>query len=138
MYKRIILSLSLAHGFAPKALTVARNLCAEGGEIVAVHVYEMPSGSVKAFLDEELVRQAYAEAKQRLHDKVGNEGDVQAVMLTGHSARAIMDYADETQADLIIVGSHMPGLSDYFLGSTASRIVRHAGCDVHVLRHPEE
>ncbi len=135
MYKRIILSLSLAHGFAPKALTLARKLCEEEGEIVAVHVYETPSGSVNAYLDEDVVAKAYADAEQRLAERVTGEFGVQAEMLKGHSARAIMDYAQDTDADLIIVGSHKPGLSDYFLGSTASRIVRHATCDVHVLRH---
>jgi len=36
--------------------------------------------------------------------------------------------------DLIIVGSHKPGLQDYLLGSTAARVVRHAMCSVLVGR----
>ncbi|MET0093936.1 MAG: universal stress protein [Sedimenticola sp.] len=31
-------------------------------------------------------------------------------------------------------GAHRPGLSDFFLGSTAARIMRYANCSVHVLR----
>ena len=36
--------------------------------------------------------------------------------------------------DLIIVASHRPGLQDYFLGSTAAKVVRHAKCSVLVIR----
>ncbi|WP_216825425.1 universal stress protein [Kiloniella sp. EL199] len=88
-----------------------------------------------AFLDEDVVAKAYAAAEDRLAERVAGEEGVQAKMLKGHSAQAIMDYAKDIDADLVIVGSHKPGLSDYFLGSTASRIVRHACCNVHVLRH---
>lgn len=134
MYKKIILALALDHGFSASALAVARRLCDEGGEISAVHVYEQPSGSVSTYLDEGVVAAGYADAKRRLEDRVANDPDVKPVLLKGHSGRTIADYAEEIGADLIIAGSHKPGLRDYFLGSTAARIVRHAGCAVHVLR----
>lgn len=136
-YKRIILSLSLVHGFAPKALSVARALRAEGGEIIAVHVCEAPHESVKSFLDKDATDHAFQEAKKNLSDKFRGADDVETVVLSGHASRTLVDYAERAEADLVIVGSHMPGLSDYFLGSTASRVVRHASCDVHVLRHPD-
>jgi len=55
-------------------------------------------------------------------------------MLTGNAGRAITDYAEKIGADCIIAGSHKPSLQDYFLGSTAARIMRYAPCSVHVLR----
>jgi nucleotide-binding universal stress UspA family protein len=55
-------------------------------------------------------------------------------MLKGHIGRTIADYAAEAAVDCIVIGSHRPGLTDYFLGSTAARVVRHAPCAVHVLR----
>ena len=36
--------------------------------------------------------------------------------------------------ECIVMGSHKPGFSDYLLGSTAARVVRHAPCAVHVYR----
>ena len=39
-------------------------------------------------------------------------------------------------ADLIVVGSHRPGMATYLLGSNASTIVRHAECSVLVVRLP--
>ncbi len=59
---------------------------------------------------------------------------VDAKIIEGHSARTIIDYADTNKVDCIVIGSHRPDLRDYFLGSTASRVVRHAKCAVHVYR----
>lgn len=46
----------------------------------------------------------------------------------------ILAYADKVGADLIVIGSHKPGVADYLLGSNASRVVRHAPCSVFVVR----
>ena len=134
MYNKIIVGLALDHGISQTALDVARALRAEGGEIIAVHVYEPPNSSVRAYLDEELVEGAQKTARERLAEKVSGEPDVKAEMLMGHSGRAITDYAAKVGADCIVVGSHKPELADFLLGSTAARVVRHAPCAVHVLR----
>lgn len=134
MYNKIILALSLEHGYSARALEIARGLRAEGGVIQAVHVYEQPSGNVGAYLDEKVLAKAYNEARDRLKARVSSASDVEPMMLKGHSGTTIAEYAASSGADLIIVGSHKPGLRDYFLGSTAARIVRHAPCSVHVLR----
>ena len=52
----------------------------------------------------------------------------------GHSYRTILTVADEIEADLIVIASHRPGLEDYFLGSVAAKVVRHAKCSVLVMR----
>ena len=46
----------------------------------------------------------------------------------------ILEYAKKIEADLIVIASHRPDLLDYFLGSTAARVVRHAECAVLVDR----
>ena len=134
MYDKIILALSLEHGIAKQALETARRLGGENAEIIAVHVYEPPSGSVSTYLDEDLVRKAYDDAKRALVARFDNAANVTPVILKGHSSRSITEYAANVDANAIIVGSHMPGLRDYFLGTTAARIVRHASCAVVVLR----
>ncbi|MGL5953521.1 Universal stress protein F [Providencia rustigianii] len=52
----------------------------------------------------------------------------------GSAKDEILDYAQEINADLIVVGSHHPSTSTYLLGSTASAIVRHAKTSVFVVR----
>lgn len=134
MYHKIIIALSLEHGFAGQALETARCLGGKSAEIIAVHVYEPPSGSVSTYLDEDLVQKAYDDAKHALEARFENAPDVKPVILKGHSSRTITGYATKINANAIIVGSHKPGLRDYFLGTTAARIVRHAPCAVFVLR----
>jgi len=134
MYHKILVPMALDHGISPQTLAVARALLADGGEIIALHVYEAPQGSVSAYLDEEVVKSGYEAARRRLEEKVGGAAGVTPVIRKGHTARTIIDFAEETGADCIVIGSHRPGLSDYLLGSTAARVVRHAGCAVHVQR----
>jgi len=134
MYKRILVPMALDHGLSPETLEIARALLQEGGEVVALHVYETPSGAVGAYLDEEMVRAGFEMARTRMAEKLAEHPGVQAVLKKGHSYRTIVDYSTEIKADCIVIGSHKPGLRDYFLGSTAARVVRHAPCAVHVTR----
>ena len=134
MYQKIILSLALDHGISQKAIQTARTLLAEGGQIIAVHVYEQLQGSASACVSDEAAAIGLQNTKELLALRVGDATDLEAVLLKGHSGRTITEYAEEISADCIIIGSHKPGLRDYFLGSTAARIVRHAPCSVHVLR----
>ncbi|TBX29450.1 universal stress protein [Nioella sediminis] len=134
MYKKIIVSLALDQGFGPTALELARKLKDEGGEIIALHVFEQLHGSVRAYVPDEVVRQALDKVRAGLAERIGDADDVTPVIIKGHSGRDVTDYAAKEGADLIIVGSHKPGIGDYLLGSTSARIVRHAPCAVHVLR----
>lgn len=99
-----------------------------------MHVYEAPSGTVSTYLDAETVNKAWNDAHQRLSDRLKDAPDVTPVMLKGHSSRTLVEHAADIGADLIIAGSHKPGLSDYFLGTTAARLARHAPCTVMILR----
>lgn len=134
MYKKVLVPMALDHGLSPQTLEVAKALCAEGGEIIALHVHEAPQESVSAYLDEETVKAGFARAKDLMSEKLSGIHNVTPEIVTGHSARTIIDYANEKDVDCIVIGSHKPGLSDYFLGSTSSRVVRHANCSVHVRR----
>ena len=134
MYNKIIVSLALDQGFGPRALELARKLKEDGGEIVALHVFEPLHGSVSAYVSDDAVKQAMDKVRAGLAERIGDAADVTPVIIKGHSGRSVTDYAQKEGADLIIVGSHKPGIGDYLLGSTSARIVRHAPCAVHVLR----
>jgi nucleotide-binding universal stress UspA family protein len=48
---------------------------------------------------------------------------------------AILDFAKDWKADLIVVGSHgRRGLTRFMLGSVAESIARHAHCSVWIVR----
>lgn len=134
MYAKILVAMSLEHGLGPTALQVARKLLTDGGSITALHVHEAVQDSVRAYLDEAVIKKARAESRERLDERVASEGDVTGVTLIGHPAQTILAYAKENDFDCIIIGSHKPGLEDLLLGSTSARVVRHATCAVHVIR----
>lgn len=135
MYRKILVPMALDHGISHQTLAVARTLSHPGAQIIALHVHEASQGSVGAYIDKETVQAGYDYVQSILNEKVAGLDEVTPVMVTGHSARAIIDYAGKNDIDCIVVGSHKPGLSDYFLGSTAARVVRHANCAVHVHRN---
>ncbi len=135
MYQKILVPMALNHGISPQTLAIAKLLSSnERGEIIAIHVYEAPPSSVGVFLDEKVAKDEYESVKRRLHEKLAGSKDIKAELVKGHTYRTIVDYASDNEIDCIVMGSHKPGLSDYLLGSTAARVVRHAPCAVHVHR----
>ena len=60
--------------------------------------------------------------------------EVEVEVRVGHPYKTILEVADEKSAELIIVASHQPELQNFFLGSTAAKVVRHATCSVLVVR----
>ncbi|MEL6205405.1 MAG: universal stress protein [Pseudomonadota bacterium] len=135
MYDKIIVALSLEHGISDLALSAARRLVKEGGSITATHVHEPPNSSILVYLDEDVVEKSHERAKAKLAERVKDDPDIATVLLEGQSAGwTITEYANSHGADCIVIGSHKPGVKDFFLGSTAARVVRHAHCSVHVLR----
>lgn len=134
MYNKIIVALALDHGISETAMAKAKLLLNPGGQIIALHIHEIPSGMAGAYLAPEDIERARATAEAQLKDRIKNVPGAKSVLVNGHTGRAITDYAKSEGADCIIMGSHKPGLSDYLLGSTAARIVRHAHCTVVVLR----
>ncbi|MGH1416762.1 MAG: universal stress protein [Pelagimonas sp.] len=134
MYDKILVAMALDHGVSPSTLEIARALCNPGGQIIAVHVHEPVQGSVGAYLDDEVVQSGVAQARQILVDKTAHLDGVKTVLVQGHIYRTLIDYSAQNDIGCIVIGSHKPGLSDYLLGSTAARVVRHAPCAVHVYR----
>ena len=64
---------------------------------------------------------------------------VSSKVLLGPPAHRIADYAEEAQADLIVIPSHgRSGVTRFFLGSVTEKVLRMASCQVLVLRVGEE
>ncbi len=64
-------------------------------------------------------------------------GTVKTAIRMGSVYNEVLAEAKHIHADLIVVGSHRPGMASYLLGSNASTIVRHAECSVLVVRTPK-
>ena len=134
MYQKILVPMALNHGISPQTLEIARALLSTGGSIVALHVFEVPKGSVSAYIGEDVIQQGFDKATEILREKTSHLDSVSTDIIRGEAHRQIIDYAIENGFECIVIGSHKPGISDYFIGSTAARVVRHAPCAVHVHR----
>ncbi len=135
MYEHILITVAPDH--APGsgvAVDIAECLRKEGGRITALTVIEDIPPYVAQYLPAGQIEKNRAEAEVSLKAELGGVKGLKAVAVIGQAAASILDYAEVHGVDCIIIASHRPGLSDYFLGSTASRVVRHALCSVHVVR----
>jgi len=135
MYNNILVAIALDHSpNTNKAIEVARRLAGEGATITALNVMEEIPSYVANQIPEDLLSNRRQEAEAALKAELGGVTDVKPVVIGGHAGRTIVDYAANGDFDCVVISSHRPGLQDYFLGSTAQRVVRHAACAVHVLR----
>jgi len=135
MYKNILVPVALDHEHSTTAaMAVAKGLRSEGGKITLLSVVEAVPGYVVSYLPEGQMEKNRHEVEDSLKADVGDDQGVESVVITGHPGGSIVDYAKENDIDLIIIASHKPGLQDFFLGSTAARVVRYSQCAVHVLR----
>jgi nucleotide-binding universal stress UspA family protein len=80
---------------------------------------------------------AHRAALETLRDQHLNDVDVEIAVLADHApAKAICEYAEANDVDLIVVGSHgRGGVERWLIGSVAERVVRHATTNVYVARH---
>ncbi|MBS8227154.1 universal stress protein [Vannielia litorea] len=135
MYSTILVPIAFEEARdSNAALELAEALLAPGGTITALHVVEEVPNYASTYVDEALMTEARKSVEEALTAKLGTHATVTPRVVTGHSGRTILEEAESMGADLIVIASHRPGLQDYFLGSTAARVVRHAKCCVHVIR----
>lgn len=136
MYKNILVPIDLTQAEKGAAmLAVAAKLADAGAKITAINVLEDLPGYVRAELPAGLVEKNLKSAQEEMAKLVKDSGVAASVQISvGNPSREILDHAGKIGADLIIIASHRPGMQDYFLGSTAARVVRHATCSVLVTR----
>ncbi len=135
MYKNILVPIALDHERENKpTFHLAHKLLDKNGKITALHVLEHIPGYAEHYLPADQLEKRRIEAEAELAKEIADQKEVELVLINGHSGRSIVDYAESNNVDCIIMASHRPGLQDYFLGSTAARVVRHANCAVHVVR----
>ncbi len=135
MYSHILVPIAFDHDRDSKeALSIARALAADGATITALHVMEEVPAYVAQYLPEGRLEENRSELQAKLNADLGGLKGVNPVVVSGHPGHSIIEYAADHDADCIVVASHKPGIQDYFLGSTAARVVRHAPCAVHVCR----
>jgi nucleotide-binding universal stress UspA family protein len=144
LFRRILCPIDLTRA-SERTLDMALSLAEETlARVTLLHVVEGFLGESgpelyrpvpeTAGLRSQLVDEARAQlqrAAQRVHGFCTVTERVEA----GSAWRQILSVADETYADLIVMGVHAQGaVGRLFFGSTANQVVRHASCPVLTVR----
>jgi len=93
-------------------------------------------------IDERSMSQEHLEEARRNLERIALEQvptDVQvdAEVLSGDAVEAVIAYARDVNADLVVMATHgRSGLSHMLMGSVAEQIVRKAPCPVLTLKQP--
>lgn len=136
MYSNILVAVDLTHGeIGGRLLELARLLGGGKASITLFSVVQPLPSYIGMQATENAVETHRKEVEQRLSElAAGAGGSVETRTGLGSPAGEILAEAKRMGADAILVGSHQPGISDYLIGSTAARVVRHAPCTVVVDR----
>lgn len=143
MFKRILVPLdgsTFAESVLPQAEMLAR--CG-GAEIELLRVTVHPSTFVYV-PDPAALAELYDSDRSHCEDylremsnRVAQRSGLRVVtaVLEGTVADAILDYAEETNADLVVMSTHgRTGMERWLLGSVAERVVRGAKVPVMLIR----
>lgn len=135
-----VLALTDGSPISRNALKYAVEICNQlGAELHLLTVIEKAPSYVTAQVGKEYFEQAEA----ALREEVGScSGYCETSGLSCHGEvrsgivfEEIITYAEEVDADLIVMSTHgRSGLSHVLLGSMAEKVVRHAPCPVMTIR----
>jgi nucleotide-binding universal stress UspA family protein len=139
MYKEILLAVDLEDESSwTKALPVALEYARAFGSRLHVITVVPEFGQVRQFFPSGYEEQLKASVRKSLHDftatNIPGEVPVGHILAHGTIYEEINRAARAVDADLIIMASHRPALSDYLLGPNAARVVRHSDRSVLVVR----
>ena len=140
MFKTILVPVDLGEVEAAKpAIDKAVELAgSSGGALRLIYVRAIVPVTYMEFMPPAFDQEQQGTAEDKLADVAAGVAlpaeRVSAVVRLGSVYAEVLDEAEKTGTDLIVVGSHRPTMATYLLGSNASTIVRHARCSVLVVR----
>ena len=135
MFRNILIPVAMDHEpDLDSLIALARRLQDDPGKVTLVGVTEDVPGYVAEYVTIRPDTRLQNKIRNQLEKMISGYDGINIAVMSGKPGVAIAELAEQIGADLIIIGSHRPGVQDYFLGSTASRVVRRAPCAVLVTR----
>jgi nucleotide-binding universal stress UspA family protein len=140
MFKTILVPVDISdEAAASPAIEYARQFAkAAGGSLRLINVRSLLPVSFMEFIPPDFDEKMQKDSEAALMSIASGidlpKGKVSSIVRLGAVYPEVLAEAEACKADLIVVGSHRPGMASFFLGSNASTIVRHATCSVLVVR----
>lgn len=142
-FRKIVVGVDHSAVSVP-CIELAANLVNERGTIECLHVWEEPSWLVRAGGgdDADIASNVVGHSHQREVDrmeafvaKLSGPATIEPRLRRGHPAAEILDALDESEADLVVVGSHRRSGYEHLVGTVADRVLRHAKVPVVLVPH---
>jgi len=118
---------------------------AVGASIHALYVIDLPGTPRTVYVreDEEEMRDRYEEYGEEVTTEISeaaadNGVEVETVIKSGSIREEIVDYAEENDIDLIVMGTAYRGALGAVLGGTAEKVVRTSTVPVTTVRQLNE
>ena len=147
--KKIAFSTDFSEN-ANQAFDLAFDLAKKyGARLLLVHVVPplvFPSPIMEEFISEQtnypfieqVIQRSIEQMESSYVQRMGDYSNFQVRVLSGHPASEILNFIDQEQVDLVVMGTHgFTGLAHFFLGSTAEKVVRRANCSVLTVYQPK-
>lgn len=141
MYKSILLPIDLNEQSSwVKSIPVAIDMAKTYGASILVMTVIPDYGKsiVGSYFPSDFSSKALSETTEALEklvvEKFPSDVKVSSVAKHGTVYKEVLDVADTSDTDLIVLTSHRPERRDYLLGPNAAKVVRHANQSVFVVR----
>ena len=143
MYKHILIPVDLADPELAKPALATAVMMAElsGGTIRLMNVLPLTPVMLAEYVPPDFEAQQRKSAEEALAIVAKETGlepaRVSSIVRQGGIYQEILEEANATRSDLIVMTSHRPqrpAMRTYFLGSNAGHVVRYAKCSVLVVR----
>lgn len=140
-YQHVLAAVDFSAGSAE--VPALATMIAPQAQIEALLIFDsnQEAHMYKAGMDEALLTQyrekALTKAKHQLEDLISQQSkyNINSVIRAGYPPEAICAYANESKADLIVIGKHNRNqIEQWLLGSVTKAVVYSADCDV-LLNH---
>ena len=141
MYKKILLPIDLGdiknqRKAVNTAVGFAKTYSSTLHIMTVVPDYGM--SIVGTYFPEDHEKTMLSDAKKSLNAFVAKSipEDIRKKQIVAHGTiyNELLEYANKSKMNLIIMSSHRPELKDYLVGPNAARIVRHAKCSTMIVR----
>ncbi len=137
MTKSIMVPIDLAHTETlQKSIDIAGKLAkADNANLTFVGLTESAASSVAHNPEEfDAKLKEFASKISKNIDHPVSAKSIVDVDVPADIGAVLIGTAKDLDADLIVMGSHAPGVLEYFLSSNAGYVASHAQCSVYVVR----
>lgn len=143
MFSKILVSLDISKtdSWKRKTLMTAVSLANQyQSELIVLSVIDvdirggwLQGGEGEQYLEKHC-RMRRRQLEHFCSENISPSIETKTIARAGHVYQNIIDTAKELNVDLIVMGATQPKLTDYLLGTNASRVVQYSKCSTMIIR----